>query len=225
MRHDLAFLHTAAIQVESFAVLCEEIAPSLRIRHAVDESLLAAARESGITASLAEKVHGAVIDAASTGAAVVVCTCSSLGGLAEGTNTAGKFVAMRVDRAMADAAVLAGERILVVAALASTLGPTCSVLESSARNAHTRISLAESLVEDAWTFFASGNRDRYHELVEGAVRKGLDAADVIVLAQASMAPVATRFLNAPVPVLSSPRLGVTAAVNLLAKERAAGHSF
>lgn len=218
-QHDLAFLHTAAIHEQTFARLCEEIAPAFRIRHVVDESLLADAREHGITETLAKKVHGAVTQAAATGAAVVVCTCSTIGGLAESTETAGEFTAMRIDRAMADAAVSAGPRILVIAALASTLEPTRSLLHSSARNAKVHITVTDALVENAWESFLNGDQDTYHALVAEAVQAGLAVADVIVLAQASMAKVADAFSGRPVPVLSSPRLGVRAAVNLLAQPK------
>jgi hypothetical protein len=219
LRHDLAFLHTAAIHQDSFEKLCKEIAPSLKVRHVVDESLLAQAREHGITDALAVKVNDAVFEAAATGAAVVVCTCSTLGGLAEATNTAGEFIAMRIDRAMADIAVSTGERVLVIAALASTLEPTRSLLQSSARNANVHIHLAESLVDDAWAFFESADRNQYHQLIASAVQTGLEKADVIVLAQASMAGVAECFSNAPKPVLSSPRLGVKAAVDMFTQKK------
>jgi hypothetical protein len=217
--HDLAFLHTAAIHEDSFEKLCKEIAPALKVRHVVDEALLGQARENGLTGALVAKVHDAVIRAADTGAAVVVCTCSTVGGLAEATNTAGKFIAMRIDRAMADIAVSTGGRILVIAALASTLEPTRALLQSSARNANVDIKLVESLVEDAWASFETGDRDKYHELVASAVQNGLEDADVIVLAQASMAGVVERFLDARKPVLSSPRLGVKAAVDMLMQKK------
>lgn len=214
MSHDLAFLHTAAVHEHSFAALCNEIAPALKVRHVVDESLLADAREHGITARLAAKVEDAVIGAAATGAAVVVCTCSTIGGLAEATNTAGRFIGMRVDRPMADVAVSIGGRILVMAALASTLEPTRRLLQCSAQSANVHIELVESLVEDAWAFFERGERDQYHALVADAVQDGLETADVIVLAQASMAAVAERFSTASTPILCSPRLGVEAAVKM-----------
>lgn len=217
--HDLAFLHTAPVHEQSFTMLCKEIAPALKIRHVVDESLLAEARDHGISRSLARKVHDAVTAAAATGAAAVVCTCSTIGALAEETDTAGKFTAMRIDRAMADVAVSAGGRILVIAALESTLEPTRSLLQSSARKANVQITLADSLVEDAWSFFASGDLDKYHALVAAAVQDGLAAADAIVLAQASMAKVADLFSTARIPVLSSPKLGVSAAADLLGRQR------
>lgn len=215
MRHGLAFLHTAAVHEQTFARLCQEIAPALKVRHVVDESLLDDARARGLDGPLARRVHAAVMAAAATGAAVVACTCSTIGGLAEATNTAGKFTAMRIDRAMADIAVAAGGRILVIAALASTLEPTRELLRSSAQRAAVRVTIAEALVEEAWTSFARGDLDRYHAMAAGAVQDNLGAADVIVLAQASMAAVADRFSGAPVLVLASPRTGVTAAVRLL----------
>jgi hypothetical protein len=72
-------------------------------------------------------VNAAMTAAASNGASMFVCTCSTIGGVAERTSTNGQFVAVRIDRAMADKAVNSGPKILVVASLESTLGPTTDV--------------------------------------------------------------------------------------------------
>jgi hypothetical protein len=215
LEHDLAFLHTSPVHVETFTRISKELASDLRVRHVVAEALLEEARAAGVTEALTRNVSKAVVDAASTGAGVVVCTCSTIGGLAESTDTANKFLAMRIDRAMADIAVRGGPRILVVAALASTLQPTRALLQSSARKAGVSITLTELLVEHAWAYFEQGDSEKYLSAVAEAVAKGINGNDVVVLAQASMAPVANSVLSADVPILSSPWVGVEAAVNAI----------
>ena len=74
-------------------------------------------------------------EAASDGAAVVACTCSTIGGIAERTATGGAFTAQRIDRAMAERAVRAGPRVLIAAALESTLEPTTALILSTAAQA------------------------------------------------------------------------------------------
>jgi len=102
MRDALAFLHTAQVHVPTFERLASEIAPALRVRHSVREDLLADARVVGLDDSgLVTRVHDAMREAASGGAAVVVCTCSTIGAIAERTAPSGAFKAMRIDRAMA----------------------------------------------------------------------------------------------------------------------------
>lgn len=211
MRHDLAFLHTGHVHVETFGNLVSEMHPTLRVRHVVAEALLEDARENGLTEALNERVRKAMSDAASTGARVVVCTCSTIGGVAEATT--GPFRPMRIDRPMADHAVARGRHILVVAALQSTLSPTLGLLRDSARAAGQDVHLTEWLIEGAWPLFVRGNHDAYVDAVADAVRSRAARFDVVVLAQASMAAAAGRCADVAVPVLSSPRIGTRAAID------------
>jgi hypothetical protein len=216
MRHELAFLHTLASNVETFDRIVTDIRPASRVRHVVAEELLREAREGGLTDSLTQRVQQAVVDAASTGAGVVVCSCSTIGGAAEATDTSGRFVAMRIDRPMADKAVRDGQRILVAAALVSTLAPTRALLEDSARRARTTIQITELIADGAWPYFERGDRDGYARAIARSIRAGAAGADVIVLAQASMAPAADLCADVGLPILTSPRLGVQAALDLMA---------
>ena len=215
MRHHLAFLHTLASNVDVFQTLVSARRPDLAVRHEVMANALAEARTDGVTARLTERVKQTMVDLASTGASVVVCTCSTIGGAAEATETGGRFVAMRVDRPMADRVVTLGSRVLVLAALASTFGPTRTLLEDSARRAGRAIQLEERLVEDAWEHFERGDRERYYDIIAGALTDDLSGFDAVVLAQASMAPAADRCSDVRVPILSSPRMGVDAALEKL----------
>src|SRR5262245_8076490 len=177
--------------------------------------MLNEARRTGMTPELGRAVQAMRVDLASTGARVVVCTCSTIGGAAEAADTDGRFVAMRIDRPMADRAVALGPDVLVLAALASTFGPTRALLEDSARRLHVPLTLEERLVDGAWPHFERGDHDRYYEIVASALGGDLSQFGAVVLAQASMAPAADRIQNAPVPILSSPRPGVEAALRLL----------
>jgi Asp/Glu/hydantoin racemase len=152
---------------------------------------------------------------ASTEAPLVVCTCSTIGGAAEQVSTEGRFAAARIDRAMADRAVQAGARILLVAALESTLGPTDALIRDSARKAGKEVHIRNLVLTDAWQHFLAGESERFAAEIERAVRRDVGNADMVVLAQASMAPAQAKLANLGVDVLSSPKLGVEAAVRLL----------
>lgn len=209
----LAFLHTAAVHVDTFDRLVRAAAPGLHVAHHVADELLVDAQRLGIDdAGLAGRVHAAMQGAAADGAALVVCTCSTIGALAELTPTAGRFTAARIDRAMADRAVALGRRILVVAALDSTLAPTADLLHSSALAARAEVVLQTLRVPQAWPHFLRGDRVAYVRSVAQAVtdRLGQVDVDVVVLAQASMAPAADGLAALGVPVLASPQLGVQA---------------
>jgi hypothetical protein len=212
----LAFLHTARSHVATFDALVAEHDPALAARHDVDSSLLDDARDAGgVTDAIAARVARAMRALADAGANVVVCTCSTLGGAAERADLGPGRHALRIDRPMAEAAVAAGPRIAIVAALASTFAPSRALLEDVARQAGRRVALREVLCADAWPRFESGDSEGYLARVATAAREAAARADVVVLAQASMADAALRCADVAVPVLAGPRLGVAAAVERL----------
>lgn len=206
----LVFLHTAGVHVQTFDELLREINPGQRARHVVREDLLALARAHGAGSA---KVCQAMQDTvAEIGAgAVVLCTCSTVGGVAESAGAAAGVPVQRVDRAMAERAVRTGSEIVVAAALESTLAPTESLLIECAGRIGRDCRLTRLVVDDAWPLFEQGDFDGYLDCIASSLRK-TPPCDVIVLAQASMAGAVERCRGLEVPVLSSPRLGLEAAL-------------
>jgi len=212
MANTLTFLHTSPVHIATFDQLLAEIDPSIPVKHVVDESLLHDARANGITAELSYRINQTLVDAIADDAAVVVCTCSTIGGCAEQASHGTDRPIIRVDRAMAEQAVAIGERIVVVAALASTLTPTRQLIEEVAEHAGKAIAISEVLCEAAWPYFERGDHSGYLTTVAACVRQAASTGDVVVLAQASMAGAAALCADLPIPILSSPRLGVEAAI-------------
>lgn len=87
--------------------------------------MLERARADG-PAAVAGAVRARVREAVDRGARAVLCTCSTIGGVAEAAGAGSGVAVLRVDRLMAAAAVAAGPRVVVLAALESTLGPTAA---------------------------------------------------------------------------------------------------
>ncbi|MGW1721449.1 aspartate/glutamate racemase family protein [Streptomyces sp. NPDC002306] len=204
----LALLHTSPVHVPVFDALRDEAHPGLELRHFVDEGLLERARAAGPDAVAAD-VRVVVDRAVADGARAVLCTCSTLGGVAEAYAAEAGVPVLRVDRPMAAAAVARGARVVVLAALESTLAPTAALIEEEARRAGRPVTVRTVLVDGAWARFEAGDGAAYVRRV-AAVADEVTAADVIVLAQASMAP-AQYLATTPIPLLSSPRPGLTAA--------------
>ena len=216
MPTSVAFLHTSPVHIATFSALLGSIEPTVEAEHLVDESLLKDARALGVThPDVVKRVRQAMHRAAATGATIVVCTCSTIGGVAEDTPTAGKFVASRIDRAMADRAATLGPVVLVVAALQSTLQPTVDLLSSSANRLNRSIEIRPMLVEHAWKHFEQGDTAKYIEAVVAGVRGSLPGPNVVVLAQASMARASVLLQDVGLEVLSSPELGIRAALERL----------
>ncbi|SCX88523.1 arylsulfatase [Streptomyces sp. NBC_01707] len=201
----LALLHTSPVHVPVFEALRDADHPGLALRHLVHEDLLARARRAGPDAVRGD-IEALLAGAVAEGATAVLCTCSTIGGVAESAAESLGVAVLRVDRPMAAAAV-ARDRVVVLAAIDDTLPPTLALLAEEA--GERRVDIRTVLVAGAWARFEAGDRDGYLELVAAAADRVTDA-DVIVLAQASMADAATRAAT-QIPVLSSPRPGLSAA--------------
>ncbi len=220
----LALLHTGEAHVGAFADLFEEILPEAMLSHLVREDLLLRAQLAGeLPPDVAAETAESLQELAGQGARVLLCTCSTLGPAVEAAAAEIAVPVLRVDRPMAEAAVAAGGRLLVVAALESTLAPTQALLRDAAADLGREVSLEVLSLPEAWEAFESGDRDDYLQQIADAVRSAVGAAgsrngtggfDAVVLAQASMAGAADRLADLGTPVLASPRLAVERAAEL-----------
>ncbi|MCX5425301.1 aspartate/glutamate racemase family protein [Streptomyces sp. NBC_00078] len=203
----LALLHTSPLHVPVFDALRDEEHRGLELRHFVDEELLARARREGPEA-VADEVRAVLDKAVGEGARAVLCTCSTIGAVVESAASGAGVPVVRSDRPMAAAAVAAGSRIVVLATVESTFGPTTALIEEEARRAESPVQVRTQLVDGAWSRFEAGDAEGCARLVAAAIDAVTDA-DAIVLAQGSMAP-AQHLATTMVPVLSSPRAGLAA---------------
>lgn len=215
----IGFLHTAEIHVETFDRLLRDRAVHAQAVHVVDETLLAEARaRGGIDPELRRRIVARLIEAGD-GVDVLVCTCSTISGAAEDVAAGIGIAVVRVDRPMAERAAAAGSRIAVIAAVESTVAPTVALLEEAGAKAGRALEIEVCLVPGAWELFEAGDFAGYHEAVASTVAAVRGRSDAVVLAQASMAAVAARFVGDP-PVLSSPALAVDAALALASRSDA-----
>jgi hypothetical protein len=217
-RRVLGLLHTAAGHRARFDRLLAELAPpNVGWVHCVREVLLRQALDTFPVNTMAAGIEGALATLHSQGAAQVLCTCSSVGGMAEQVGRQIGLPTLRLDRPMAEAAVAAGRHLLVAACLPSTLGPTTQLLNEVAHAQDRRIEIETLLMENAWPLFQAGDESGFTRHIASIIANTRPRPDAIVLAQASMAAAADLLKQSPVPVFSSPRLGVAAALRLLAE--------
>jgi len=213
LKPTLTLLHTSAANVATFDQLCAELAPDITLQHVVDESLLDEARvNGGITPELNRRVTAAVLNALDGGTGAVLCTCSSIGSCLEVARPFTSRPVIRIDDPMAGLAVETGSRIIVAATLSSTLQPTGEIVRRAAERAGKTIELIEILCASAWEALEAGDKEGYEEEIVRELATASGKADVIVLAQASMAGAADR-LETNIPVLTRPRTGFQAAID------------
>jgi hypothetical protein len=215
-RRVLGLLHTAESHRARFDRLLAELAPeTVGWVHCMREILLRQALDTFPVNTIAAGIEAALIKLQGRGAQQVLCTCSSVGGMAEQVGRQIGLPTLRVDRPMADAAVAAGRHILVAACLPSTLGPTTQLLNEVAHAQNRRIEIETLLMENAWPLFQAGDEAAFSHHIAGIILNTRPRPDAIVLAQASMASAAEQLKQSPVPVFSSPRLGVAESLRRL----------
>lgn len=183
-------LHTVPALVPVFDQLLLARRGDLDVVHTADASLLARVVDAGVTDDVRSSLRGHLTALRDSGADAVLVTCSSIGEAAVEAAEAVGVPLTRVDAAMADAAVVRAAsgtgRILVLATLEATLGPTTRLVEAAAARSGTAIEVASLVVADAAAARAGGDQARHDRLIADAVAQAGDV-DAIVLAQASMA--------------------------------------
>jgi Asp/Glu/hydantoin racemase len=201
----LALLHTAASNVAVFDPLVGELLAGIDHYHVVDESLLReVVANDGVTPFTFERVAAYVEFAQRVGATGVLVTCSSIGAAAEAARSDVSIPVWRVDEPMAVEAGTSASRIGVLATLRTTLDPTTELIR---RHAPAGADVRPLVCEGAFAALQAGRRHDHDAAVRaGAERLVAEGADVVVLAQASMARAVDGTLA--VPVLTSPRSGV-----------------
>jgi len=214
----LALLHTSAVLAPLFASLCAKWMPEARIFHMVDESLIKNTIQAGHLQKLTIRRLIAMIESGfDAGADAMLVTCSSIGPGVEIAQMLFDLPVIRVDEAMAQAAVLQGKRIGVVATLRTTLEPTAALVRSKARELGRDVEIVECLCEGAFEAVMAGDVATHDRIVGAALTGKMRDTDTIVLAQASMARVLEGLAPGalPAPVLASPELGVQHARDVL----------
>ncbi|MDG2303404.1 MAG: hypothetical protein P8R42_01925 [Candidatus Binatia bacterium] len=209
----IAFLHTAKIHIETFDRLLAEHVGQVELQHTVRPDWLERAQREGLSGDLRTAVSRH-LEEMSTHAAVVVCTCSTLGPIADEIAAAGAPV-FRIDRPMIEAAVRCDGTCVVAVCLESTIDPTSQLLEDAYREAGRKADYEITPCLDAWPHFEAGDLDAFAAAIANSLRVRLGRGDrvgCIVLAQASMARAEPLLAEVGVPVLSSPALAATEAL-------------
>ena len=209
---ELVMVHTVAGLIDLFDGLRAEIDPGVPVRHVVEAALLTDAIDEGaLTDEIRARTRDALLEA-TEGAALVLCTCSTVGPGADDAAAQAGVPILRVDQPMAEAAVQAGRRITVAATLATTIGPTADLVADAARRAGKAVEIESVVFAEARARLVAGDAEGHERIIADGLHEAAASADAIVLAQASMTPALARCADIAIPLLTSPRSGLEAAI-------------
>ena len=170
--------------------------------------ILAAVRESGyVTPKAAADLIAMYMEAVGQGADAILNICSSVGEVADCIQTAAAYIGVpivRIDEEMCREAVRLGSRIAVLATLSTTLEPTKNTVLRVAREMGRHVEMVDGLIDGAFGL----DQEQFRKLLLDKAAQVKDDADVILLAQGSMAYVEEDISRKMgIPTLSSPRFG------------------
>lgn len=230
MTHHAGILHTVPALAGTFQSALESADPGIELVHVADPWLLRTAIETGVTADVTARLASHVRWLVDGGAEAVLVTCSSVGEAVEAAARHEDVPVLRVDAPMAaDAVRIAADigatesrptRIAVLATLAATMGPTGRLIARTVQAASADVVVDAQVVDGAAAARQRGDNAEHDRLISAAVAAAAEASDVIVLAQASMAPAASEVagLDAAqlsISVLTSPEGGMRALLQAL----------
>lgn len=211
----VTLLHTADVHVRTFERLLSEAGTGLLGKHIVHDEWLAEARDKGLNDDLTGRISDFLRSASET-SDLVLCTCSTLGPVADQVATTNRNV-LRIDRPMMEKATSLRGTILVAFCLESTMRPTLDLLEDVARQTGNPANVETVLCSQAWPLFESGDTIAFGKAIARSVETAIaeiEHPSCVVLAQASMAAAEPFLTGLDVPVLTSPRLAIAALAEL-----------
>lgn len=197
-----------------------EYLPDCRLVNIIDDSIIQdVIRHGKVKPSVARRLILYYQIAVDIGADIILNTCSSVGEVVEIARQLIDTPIVRIDEPMADEAVKNYHTIGVLATLPTTLEPTIRLIKSRAACLRKKVSVIEGLAPGAYQALIRGETDQHDNLIFEAASEVAAQAEVIVLAQGSMARMEKALMEKiGKPVLSSPYLAAKAIGSMLGKK-------
>jgi Asp/Glu/hydantoin racemase len=213
MTRKVALIHTSLVFIEKERMLFQifdELLPDVhRINIIEDQMLSEVIKQGTITPSVIQRMCLFAIAAQTMGVDAIFSPCSSLGPAMDIARLLVSIPVVKIDEAMAEKAANEGKRIGVLATVPTTLQPTIDLIQASARAQQTRVETRAGLCQGAFDLLMNNQIEEHDSMVSREAREMSGWADMLVLAQCSMARLAPRLMSETgVPVLTSPRLAV-----------------
>ncbi len=210
----IALFHATSKAIKPVVEELRQQAPEMALLQYMDEGLLEMANEEGLGESCYQRLRNWICLSYQDGAEAILLTCSMFTPFVERLRQEAPLPVIGIDEAMFDHAVSLGGRIEIIATIESAAKTTSTQLKERGNQAGVKLDLKATFVPQAFEDLNAGRSERHDERVREAIRNGIQDADAIILAQASMAHLAADFSEYKIPILSSPRLAVERLLSL-----------
>ena len=214
----IAAVYTAQSLIDPTRALFAELMPGHRLVNIFDDSLISDVIRAGysVTTDVRRRLSSYYRACEDMGADVILNTCSSMGDVVDQIAPFSRVPILKIDEPMVRKAVETGASIAVMMTNPTTIVPTLRLVRSVAGQLGKPVNIVEGLANGAFEALVEGRPEVHDELLFKAAIAAASEADVVVLAQGSMARMQDAIEQATgLPVFSSPRLGVLAVRSFL----------
>ncbi|WP_246661095.1 aspartate/glutamate racemase family protein [Rhizobium sp. ERR 1071] len=182
----IACLHTAESNIAVYETAAKGLGlPEGMLRHHIRADLLLAAEKVGRLTDEISAETAALLWHLAEDADAVVLNCSTLGPAALKVAAGAEAPIIRADAMLAEQAVKAGGKVIVLCTVETTIAPTTALFETAAKATGAEIEVR--LVPGAWAHFREGDLRAYLTSIAEAVKAvSGEGAVTIAFAQASM---------------------------------------
>lgn len=212
----IACLHTAESNIPIYEDAARELGlPAGALHHHVRaDLLLTAERLGGLTADITTETADVLLHLAQEADAVVL-NCSTLGPAALLAAGKSPVPVIRADGILAERAVKAGGKVIVLCTVETTIDPSTRLFEEAAKATGAVIDVR--LIEGAWALFRAGEQEAYLMSIAAAVDAAQrEGAKTIAFAQASMTGALRLLTGSAAQPMTGPLVALKAAMAAVA---------
>lgn len=217
----IGIIHAAVFTATVIQNYIDEILPGITVSHAGDDSV----QNTNLAAEIGTIPKRNYLKFATMcgwledyGCEVIVLGCSTFNRAVEYAQPMIDVPLLQIDRPMMDEAVQIGRRVGILATLPSTVPASERLLGLAAGDAGKDIEITTRVSGAAFKELRAGRPEKHNEILLDEIESLSNEVDSIVLAQASMSALEPALGNTRVPVLNSPRTGITRARQVLDSE-------
>lgn len=184
----IAAIYTCLALVEPLKKLCSVHLSNYQLINVLDDNVIwDVIRKGKVDSSIIHRLIDLYQCGVDGGADVMVNTCSSV---REVVDIARSFIdvpILKIDEPMVSEAVKKANKIVVLATLSTTLNPIIRLVKKQAENAGKKIEIIDGLTVGGFEALMAGKLEEHDRLILETAIRVASQADILVLAQGSMA--------------------------------------
>ncbi|SDF61088.1 aspartate/glutamate racemase family protein [Sporomusa acidovorans] len=207
----IGLIHTTVNSIQPINEAFNEHAPDVKVLNFLDEGLMEEINNSpAITPSMVRKLTHMMDRAENSGVNGILLACTVFSPYVKDIEKLFAVPVLSADISMLEHAIQLGNKIGVIATVA-TAGPTTEgLLKEIAQQTNKKVDVYTHIITEAFSALKSGNAAKHNELIQNKIHELTEYCDAVILAQMSMTRAVKGLDKISKPVLTSPEISVKA---------------